>query len=40
MAELENEILTKILDKVELQTGSKPIWLIYDGAIIESRDAE
>ena len=40
MAELENEILTKILDKVELQTGSKPICLIYDGAIIESRDAE
>ena len=40
MAHLENEVLSKIVEEVEHHTGSKAICLIYDGAIIESRDAE
>ena len=40
MAELENNLLESILEKVQNDAGLRPISLIYDGSIIEVKNDE
>ena len=40
IASKENEALNKIITEIELEVNAKPLCLIFDGVIIESRNEE